>query len=109
MTGAELYTMYRREHAVRGCQTDTWDELEQRDREVWDSLAAHFDAAASEDTKRMNAIEEAASNGCLTTCFEMDGGVHVTLEGVGDEPEAYREQNSVRDGIDAMRKKAGLL
>lgn len=105
MTGEELYAMYRREHAVRNCQTDTWEELEQRDREVWDSMAVLL----GEDTKRMDAIEEAASNGCFTTCIEMDGGVHVTIEGVGDEPEAYREQNTVRDGIDAMRKKAGLL
>jgi hypothetical protein len=106
MTGEELYEMYVEEMFKQNCVVDNWDDLNPEiDHPAWDGMAARL----GEDTKRMDAIEEAASNGCFTTCIEMDGGVHVTIEGIGDEPEAYREQNSVRDGIDAIRRKAGLL
>jgi hypothetical protein len=53
-----------------------------------------------EDAARLDWLQVMAENGCVTMCFEMDGGVHVTLEGVGDEPEAARNVNSVREGID---------
>lgn len=56
--------------------------------------------APAPDTLRMDWVEMAASNGCLSMCFEIDGGVHVTLEGVGEEPEVYRNQDTIRAGID---------
>lgn len=53
------------------------------------------------DVARLNLLETMVENGCVTMCFEMDGGVHLTLEGVGEEPEAYRNQNTIRDALDA--------
>jgi hypothetical protein len=39
MTGKELYALYQRKFAERGCQVDDWDDLEQMDRDVWCALA----------------------------------------------------------------------
>lgn len=58
------------------------------------------------DALRMDWLEAAAENGCVTMCLEMDGGVHLTLDGVGDPQEAYRNQNSIREAIDAARARA---
>lgn len=63
--------------------------------------AAPSSAEGLTDTQRLDWLESAAENGCVTMCFEIDGGVHLTLDGVGEEQEAYRNQNSIRAGIDA--------
>lgn len=56
------------------------------------------------DSARMDWLESAVENGHVGACFEIDGGVHLTLEGVGEEPKIYREQNSLRDAIDLAKK-----
>ena len=55
-----------------------------------------------EDKKRVDWIEKAILSGFLSSCFEMDGGIHVTLERPGDLPVAERERNTFRDAIDAF-------
>lgn len=54
-----------------------------------------------EDSDRINWLEAAAENGHVSMCFEMDGGVHLTLDGVGETQEAYRNKNTIREAIDA--------
>jgi hypothetical protein len=44
-------------------------------------------------------LEDRTKEGCVTMCFEMDGGVHVTLEPLGGEERAARHVNSVREGV----------
>ena len=39
MTGSELYALHAEEFDSRGCIIDTWDELDELDRSVWDALA----------------------------------------------------------------------
>lgn len=52
------------------------------------------------DAERIDHLQMMAENGFVSMCFEMDGGFHVTLEGVADEPEAARNVDSIRAGID---------
>lgn len=53
------------------------------------------------DGDRINWLEAAAENGHVSMCFETDGGVHLTLDGVGETQEAYRNKNTIREAIDA--------
>ncbi len=57
------------------------------------------------DTARMDWIENAATEGVLSMCFEIDGGVFVRLE-TPDGEISYHHQNTIRDGIDAMQREA---
>lgn len=52
------------------------------------------------DARRMDMLEIMAENGVVSMCFEFDGGFHVTLEGVSDEPIAARNVDTIRAGID---------
>lgn len=38
MTGEELYNRYRAELAERGVGTDSWNELNETDRQAWDAV-----------------------------------------------------------------------
>ena len=51
------------------------------------------------DRQMLDWLQEQAERGCVTVCFEVDGGLHVTLDPVGDEQRSAREVASVRDGI----------
>jgi hypothetical protein len=51
------------------------------------------------DAQMMDWLNEQSEKGCVTMCFEIDGGVHVTLDGVGDARRAARNANTIRDGI----------
>jgi hypothetical protein len=63
--------------------------------------------ALEKDKARLDILETAVENGCVTMCFEMDGGVHLTLDGVGEAQEAYRNESSIRDALSKMVAKAG--
>jgi hypothetical protein len=53
-----------------------------------------------EDTEIVNWIEEFIQTGVITTAFELDGGIHLTVATVGNDKEiAYREQNSFREAV----------
>lgn len=54
------------------------------------------------DSQRLDWLQEQAEIGCVTMCFEIDGGFHVTLDPAGDEQKAAREVDTVRDGIDKL-------
>lgn len=57
---------------------------------------------AERDKVRLDWMEEFIQTGVIETAFEMDGGIHLTLSTVGDhEEKAYREQNCLREAIDA--------
>lgn len=64
-------------------------------------LARH--KKAGQDAERMDWLQEQAEKGCVSMCFEIDGGVHVTLDLVGEDQRAARNVNTVREGIDALR------
>lgn len=52
------------------------------------------------DKERLDHLQVMADNGCVSMCFEVGGGFHVTLDGIGGEPEAARNVESIRAGID---------
>lgn len=80
---------------------------ERRDPGVpYDQLRGPRASPECADKARMDWIEAAASNGCVTMCFELAGGVHVTLEGLGEKPEAYRNKDTIRAAIDCARAAA---
>ena len=49
-------------------------------------------------------LQAKAEEGCVSMCFEVDGGVHVTLEPLGGECRAARNANTIRDGIILLMK-----
>lgn len=56
------------------------------------------------DTRRLDWLDNFVQHeGCFESCFELDGGVHITLSPVGG-PEngiAYRDKNDIRCALDA--------
>lgn len=52
------------------------------------------------DREIVDWIENFIETGVLTTAFELDGGIHVTLATVGDtEERALRERNTFREAM----------
>ena len=51
------------------------------------------------DKQMIDWLQAQAEAGCVTMCFDLDGGVHVTLDPVGCEQRAAREADTVRDAI----------
>lgn len=51
------------------------------------------------DTHLINWMQDQAEIGCITTGFEMNGGVFVSLDLVGETQRSGREVNTVRDGL----------
>ncbi len=56
------------------------------------------------DKEMLDWLQERATEGCVTMCFELDGGVHVTLDPAGGEQKAAREVETVRAGIAALMR-----
>lgn len=54
------------------------------------------------DQRRVDWIEKAILSGVLSSCFELDGGIHVTLDRPGEISVAERERNTFRDAIDSF-------
>jgi hypothetical protein len=57
----------------------------------------------NEDTARLDWLGQAAEGAHISLCFEIDGGVHCTVEPVGGEAVAGRNKNTIREAIDAAR------
>ena len=53
------------------------------------------------DAARLDELEALAESAYVGMCFEIDGGVHMTIEAPSSEPVAYRNQNNIRDALDA--------
>lgn len=51
------------------------------------------------DTQMLDWIQEQAEGGCVIMCFEVDGGVHVTLNRPGSDQQSARNVSTFRDGI----------
>ena len=60
---------------------------------------------AERDEKRIDWIENAILSGLLSSCFEMDGGIHVTLDRPGEPSVAERERSTFRDAIDSLMER----
>lgn len=58
------------------------------------------------DAERIDHLEHLVSEAYVSACFEMDGGVHLTIERPSTNPEAYREKDTLRDAIDDSIKAA---
>jgi hypothetical protein len=39
MTGQEFYTLYEQAHNETNCEVDSWDSLDDIDKERWDRIA----------------------------------------------------------------------
>lgn len=42
MSGRDLYALYVAGHENRNFSVDAWEELHERDREVWDEMAENI-------------------------------------------------------------------
>lgn len=60
--------------------------------------------AGAADAARLDKLEELALEGIVTLAVEVDGGVLLSVEPMGEAARAYRDKNSVRDAIDAERR-----
>lgn len=56
--------------------------------------------AAGDDRVRLDHLQALAERGVVSMCFEVDGGFHVTHDGVGTPQMAARNVNDVRAGLD---------
>lgn len=58
------------------------------------------------DAERIDHLEHLVSEAYVSACFEMDGGVHLTVERPSSSAEAYRNKDTLRDAIDDAIKAA---
>lgn len=56
------------------------------------------------DQARIEALEDWCLGGCVDMGVEIDGGVYITVSMIGGPHIELREQNCIRDAIDAARK-----
>lgn len=49
-------------------------------------------------------LQDKAEEGHVSMCFEVDGGIHVTLEALGGERRAVRNADTIRDAIIRLMK-----
>lgn len=56
------------------------------------------------DTERFDFLENLVTEACITSCFELDGGIHLTIDRPSKDPEVYRECNNLREAIDKAMK-----
>jgi hypothetical protein len=63
-------------------------------------IYADLQPVSKPDTDHMMAwLQARAEEGCVTMCFELDGGFHVTLEPMGGEMKAARHKESIEQAI----------
>lgn len=67
--------------------------------------AAKDVAPLEEDRARIAWIEEAVQVGILTSCFDLDGGIHVTYERPGEEMLAERNRGTFREAVLALMQR----
>jgi hypothetical protein len=67
-----------------------------------ESAASQSQRTSGPRQDALDWLQARAEEGCVTMRFELDGGVHVTLEPVGDPERAARNANSVREGIASL-------
>jgi hypothetical protein len=58
-------------------------------------------AAVPEDTWRLDWLSNLVESACVTSCFELDGGIHLTIDEPSKESVAFRDRNNLREAIDA--------
>ena len=58
------------------------------------------------DAERIDHLEHLVSEAYVSACFEMDGGVHLTIERPSSSAEAHRNKDTLRDAIDDAIKAA---
>lgn len=66
--------------------------------------AEQFKAENLHYLEMMAWLQSRAEEGCVTMCFELEGGVHVTLDPCGGEQSSAREVNDVREGIERLMR-----
>lgn len=65
-------------------------------------------AAPAMDSDMLNWLQEQVEAGYVSMCFEVDGGVHVTLEPAGGESRSARNADTIRGAIARlMRQEEG--
>ena len=58
------------------------------------------------DAERIDHLEHLVSEAYVSACFEIDGGVHLTIERPSSTAEAHRHKDTLRDAIDDAIKAA---
>lgn len=57
----------------------------------------------SADTERLDWLEDQIQCGVITSAFEMDGGVFLDVEVMGEPERSYRDRDDLRAAIDDAR------
>lgn len=60
--------------------------------------------AAEKDAARLDWLNNVVEGSAVSSCFEVDGGVHLTIESVCGAVAAYRNKDNLRAAIDAAMK-----
>lgn len=63
----------------------------------------------SRDDFRFDWLQDAAEEGCVTMCFDIDGGVHATFERIDGKTFAARNAETIREAIDQLKKSRVLM
>lgn len=67
-------------------------------------VPVYLGQACAADTELLDWLEDTVQGAHVSMCFELDGGVHLTIEAPSSEPVAYRERNTIREAITAAIK-----
>lgn len=57
------------------------------------------------DWQRLDILESLVEEAHVSACFDIEGGVNLTIERPSQAPEVHRNQESFRDAIDAAIRK----
>jgi hypothetical protein len=77
-----------------------------RDLELQQTMTLKIIESLQGDAERLDFLEELVEEAYVGSCFELDGGIHLTIERPSSEPEAYRNCNDLREAIDKAMKNA---
>lgn len=67
-------------------------------------VPVYLSPVSPDDAALLDWLEDTVQGAHVSMCFELDGGVHLTIEAPSSEPVAYRERNTIREAITAAIK-----
>jgi hypothetical protein len=96
------------ERHIQPTTGEWWEGMRKRIEALQPDLIAAIAVPPSvhPDTALLDWLQVQAENGVVSMCFEMDGGVHVTLDPVGEDQRAARNVETIRDGIQQLMKES---
>lgn len=79
-------------------------------RKFAEAASAYFsnEGPLADAERRLAVIEEAAQGGIITLGFDLDGGVHATVDEMGGTRMAVRNKESIQEALDALARGEGI-